>query len=80
MVTKAGEPEPELTFNDKAIGLAYTITDAGESTARLVIAGDKHGSIRRILLYALVGIGIALDLPVLALVCLLLLIGTDQLA
>lgn len=68
MVTNAEEPEVETTA-DKAEGLA-----------RIVIAGHSQGAVRRIVLYAVLALAIAVDVDAVALGALVLLVGTDQIA
>lgn len=64
-----GLPEPEPTVSERA-----------EPVLRSAIAGHPQGAVRRIVLYVVAGALVVSPVPVLAIVPLLLLALTDQLA
>lgn len=68
------EPEPQPEFADKLVALRDRLDEA----ARVGVTAEPRGSLRRPILFVLVGLGLVLNLPALGIVALLALALTDQ--
>lgn len=71
------KPEPEeqdAEFADKLVDLRDRLDDA----ARVALVGDRAANIRRPVLFVVIGLALALNLPPVGIVALLALAYTDQ--
>lgn len=71
-------PAPEPTKTDRTVAAIQDALARTEEGARAALTGDSAGRLRRPILFVIVGIALALNLPVVGLVALLLLVYTDQ--